>query len=162
MDMEYLNTYDNYKNRLDKKIDRGTMLNKDEHILISILFIRNSDGKYLIQKTSQEKGGLYSSTGGHVLYNENSLDAIKRECKEELGLYIDEHELNYIGTLLINVPFFDIYYLESDININSLKLQREEVDDIIWLTKDEIYNLIDNNLFTKSHGIIFKNIIDKK
>ena len=53
--MEYLNVYDNNKNKLNKKIVRGDKLSKDEHILVAVIFIKNKDNKYLIQKTSLEK-----------------------------------------------------------------------------------------------------------
>ena len=55
VNMEYLNVYDNNKNKLDKKIVRGDKLSKDEHILVAVIFIKNKDNKYLIQKTSLEK-----------------------------------------------------------------------------------------------------------
>lgn len=53
--MEYLNVYDNNKNKLDKKIVRGDKLSNDEHILVAVIFIKNKDNKYLIQKTSLER-----------------------------------------------------------------------------------------------------------
>ena len=37
--MEYLNVYDNNKNKLDKKIVRGDKLSNDEHILVAVIFI---------------------------------------------------------------------------------------------------------------------------
>ena len=37
--MEYLNVYDNNKNKLDKKIVRGVKLSNDEHILVAVIFI---------------------------------------------------------------------------------------------------------------------------
>ena len=52
VNMEYLNVYDNNKNKLDKKIVRGDKLSNDEHILVAVIFIKNKDNKYLIQKTS--------------------------------------------------------------------------------------------------------------
>ena len=52
--------------------------------------------KYLIQKTSKEKGGHYSSTGGHVGSNEDSKTTILRELKEELGLIVNRDEIKYI------------------------------------------------------------------
>ena len=35
-------------------------------------------------------------------------------------------------------------------------LQKEEVDEVSYMTKDEILNLINNENFTKSHGKILK------
>lgn len=95
-----------------------------------------------IQFKKQEKGGLYSSTGGHVLYNETSKDAITIELKEKLGIEIKKEKLKYIDDILLDIPFADIYYLEEDIDINKLSLQKEEVDNVNYMSEDEIYNLI--------------------
>lgn len=159
--MEFLSIYDNGKNKTDRKIIRGENLNIGDHILIAIVFIKNKEGKYLIQKTSYEKGGLYSSTGGHVLYNETSKDAIIREIKEELGIEVKNKELEYVGDILLGIPFADIYYLEKDIDINKLLLQKEEVDSVSYMTEDEIYNLILKDQMLKSHGLIFMNYFMK-
>lgn len=159
--MEILSIYDNEKNKTDRKIIRGENLNIGDHILIAIVFIKNKEGKYLIQKTSHEKGGLYSSTGGHVLYNETSKDAIIREIKEELGIEVKDEELEYVGDILLGIPFADIFYLEKDIDINKLSLQKEEVDSVSYMTEDEIYNLILKDKMLKSHGLIFMNYFMK-
>jgi 8-oxo-dGTP pyrophosphatase MutT (NUDIX family) len=129
---------------------------ENEHILLSIIFIKNSEGKYLIQKTSKEKGGHYSSTGGHVGSNEDSKTTILRELKEELGLIVNRDEIKYIGDIFLGIPIADVYYLEKDITLKDLKLQKEEVDEVSYMTKDEILNLINNENFTKSHGKILK------
>ena len=155
--MEILSIYDNKKNKTDRKIIRGENLNIGDHILIAIVFIKNKDGKYLIQKTSKEKGGLYNSTGGHVLYNETSKETVVREIKKELGIEVKDEELEYIGDILLGIPFADIYYLEKDININKLSLQKEEVDSVSYMSEDEIYNLILQDKMLKSHGLIFMN-----
>ena len=154
--MEYLDIYDENKKKTGKIIVRGVKPEENEHILLSIIFIKNSEGKYLIQKTSKEKGGHYSSTGGHVGSNEDSKTTILRELKEELGLTVNSDEIKYIGDILLGIPIADVYYLEKDINLKDLKLQKEEVSEVSYMTKDEILNLIDNENFTKSHGKILK------
>ena len=56
--MEYLNVYDNNKNKLDKKIVRGDKLSNDEHILVAVIFIKNKDnnkGKIEIDYYSKEE-----------------------------------------------------------------------------------------------------------
>jgi 8-oxo-dGTP diphosphatase len=159
--MEYLNVYDSNKKKLNKKIVRGESLPDDEHILVTVIFIKNSDGKYLMQKTSKEKGSLFSTTGGHVLYNETSKEAIIREVREELNLDISNENINYIGSILFGIPFGDIYYLEKDIDISPLKLQKEEVESVSYLSENEILNLIKKEQITKSHGLMFKKLLDE-
>ena len=66
--MEYLNVYDSNKKKLNKKIVRGESLPDGEHILVTVIFIKNSEGKYLMQKTSKEKGSRYSQAKKAIEY----------------------------------------------------------------------------------------------
>lgn len=159
--MEYLDIYNEKKEKLNKKIKRGDKLLDNEHILVAVIFIENSEGKYLIQKTSKEKGEKYATTGGHVLSGETPKTAIIRETKEELGLDVSNENIIYIGDLLFGIPFGEIYYLKKDLDIAKLKLQQEEVEQVEYLTKTEILKLIETEKMVKSHGLIFKKMLDK-
>lgn len=159
--MEYLDIYNEKKEKLNKKIKRGDKLLGNEHILVAVIFIENSEGKYLIQKTSKEKGEKYATTGGHVLSGETPKTAIIRETKEELGLDVSNENIIYIGDLLFGIPFGEIYYLKKDLDIAKLKLQQEEVEQVEYLTKTEILKLIETEKMVKSHGLMFKKMLDK-
>lgn len=159
--MEYLDIYNEKKEKLNKKIKREDKLLDNEHILVAVIFIENSEGKYLIQKTSKEKGEKYATTGGHVLSGEIPKTAIIRETKEELGLDVSNENIIYIGDLLFGIPFGEIYYLKKDLNIAKLKLQQEEVEQVEYLTKAEILKLIETEKMVKSHGLMFKKMLDK-
>lgn len=160
--MELLDLYDDKGKKLNKTVERGQKFDKG-NIMLSIAFIKNSDNKYLIQKTSKEKGAKYSSTGGHVTHEENGLTTIIREIKEELGLNINTNELEFIS--LVKHPtkpcLINLYLLEKDIYIEKLKLQEEEVESVLWLTEEEILSLVKENKFLKSHGYLFENYIIK-
>lgn len=153
--------YNEKKEKLNKKIKRGDKLLDNEHILVAVIFIENSEGKYLIQKTSKEKGEKYATTGGHVLSGEIPKTAIIRETKEELGLDVSNENIIYIGDLLFGIPFGEIYYLKKDLDIAKLKLQQEEVEQVEYLTKTEILKLIETEKMVKSHGLMFKKMLDK-
>lgn len=155
--MEILDLYDDNGNLLNKTVVRGEHFDNG-NIMISIVFIKNSNGEFLIQKTSKNGTLKYTSTGGHVVHGEDGVTAIVREMYEELGLTINKDELIEVGTCknpdkpcLVN-----IFLLNKNLDINDLTLQEEEVDDVLWLSKDKILQLIDDNKFLASHGYFFK------
>lgn len=160
--MELLDLYDNLGNKLGKTIVRGEAPNDGENIMLSVAFIKNKEGKYLIQKSSKEKGGFYTSTGGHVTHNEDGLTTIIREVYEEVGLTNVENKIKYLKTFKYPGRYclFNVYLIDNvDIDIAKLKLQTEEVESISWLAKEEILELINNGSFLESHAYIFKNYI---
>ena len=64
-----------------------------------------------------------------------------------------------IGSIKNNEKITDIYYLEKDINISDLKLQKEEVDDVFWLSIEEIKKLIEEDKIRKSNITPFFSIL---
>ncbi len=160
--MESLDVYDDNGHVTGKTVIRGdksVTLNDNEHIAVAVIYIRNSKGQYLIQKTSPEKGGKYSSTGGHVNSGETPLETIKREVFEEIGVNIDNDEIKECGYLLYDKPIRYMFYLNKDVDIDSINIQKSEVDFVRYMTEDEIQELIKNDEMTKSHGIIFNEIL---
>ena len=63
--MEKLDLYNADGEKLNKTIFRGTKPEDGEFIKLSVIYIK-SGNKYLFQKCSEEKGGEYAVTGGHV------------------------------------------------------------------------------------------------
>lgn len=160
--MELLDVYDDLGNVTGRTVVRGdksVKLNEHEHIAVAIIFIENDKGEFLIQKTSKEKGGYYSSTGGHIDSGETPLNTIKREVLEELGVNIDKDNIVEYGAILHDKTIIFLYYIKKNIDINKVKLQKEEVDYVKYMSKNEINELIKNNEMLKSHGNMFKEII---
>jgi mutator protein MutT len=163
--MELLNIYDNEGNITDRVVPRGdksVVLNDNEHIGVAVVFIENSKGEFLMQKTSVEKGSEYSSTGGHVDAGETPLSSILREIKEELGIEVEASELEYLGFLLYDKPIRFMYYLKKDIDIKDIVVQEEEVEFVKYMNVSEIKEIISKEEITKSHGIIFNKILELK
>jgi len=163
--MELLDIYDDFGNTTGKKIARGdktVKLNPSEHIAVAIVFIENSKGEFLIQKTSLEKGGEYSSTGGHIDSGETPLEAIRREIKEELGINVDNDRIKSLGYVSYDKPLRYIFYLKKDFNLKEINVQKEEVASVEYMSKEKIFSLIDNDLFLKSHAIVFNIILKEK
>ena len=163
--MELLDVYDNNGNVTGKTIIRGdknAVLNDNEHIAVAVIFIENENGEFLIQKTSHEKGGLFSSTGGHVDSGETPLVTIKREVKEELGFNVDNDQIEEYGFMLYDMPIRFMYYLKKNISIDKLKIQKEEVEYVEYMSVTKINELIESNQMLKSHGIMFNELMTKR
>lgn len=120
-------------------------------------FIFNEQGEVLLQKRSKTKKlwpGLWDVTaGGHVLAGEFGEQALIREVKEELGIEIKENEIRYlVGSTssnikgnIVNNHFNECYIITKQVKIEDVNLQKEEVEEIRWFTKQEILERINNN-----------------
>ena len=67
-----------------------------------------------------------------------------------------------LGYLLYDKPLRYMFYLKKDIDLKNVKTQVAEVDYVKYMTIDEINNLIETNQITKSHGILFKEVLKRK
>lgn len=148
--MEKLDIYNIDGIKTGKIINRGENPLEGEYIKLAIVYLKSGD-KYLVQKCSQQKGGDYAITGGHVTSGNTVKEQCVIEVKEELGLDIIKNNLLYLGTIVKGKGLFDCYLYE-DINLQNKKMtfQVEEVETAYWLTKAQIDKLIEQNLFRKS------------
>lgn len=151
--MEYLDLYDKNGNLTGERVLRCKDMKPEtgKYIKVVIVFIQNNEGKFLIQKTSKQKGSVWATTGGLVSSGYTSDETIVKEIEEELGLTIDFNELKHFYTEKREHAFQDAYYLKKDIDINDIKLQEEEVEFVKWLSIDEIKKLINNNELRKGN-----------
>ena len=60
------------------------------------------------------------------------------------------------------MPLSYIFYLKKDIDIKDIKVQKEEVDYVEYMSIDKINELINNNLMLKSHAIMFNELLSRK
>ena len=162
--MEYLDLYDENGNLTGEKVLRvkGMKPEVGKYIKIVIVFIKNDEDKFLIQKTSKEKGSVWATTGGLVSSGYTSDETIVKEIEEELGLVVDFNELKHIETIKRKHAFQDTYYLEKNINIEDLTIQEEEVEFVKWLSIDEIKELINKGEFREGNIFPFENLLKKE
>lgn len=153
--MEYRDLYNKDRNLTGKTIAKGEPIPKGYYIKIVVCFMENSEGKFLMQKRSLQKDGLWATTGGHQKSGEDSLTGMHTEILEELGLDINKEELTLVTTEQDNKIICDIYYLKKDIDLNDIVMQESEVADVKYLTLEEIEDLYKKGEFKKSHYYMF-------
>lgn len=162
--MEKRDLYNKNRELIGKTINKDQMVPDGSYIVVVLIYIQNSDGKFLIQKRSKEKNGLYATTGGHPKTGEDSVQGIITEVKEEIGIDLKPEDvaLYFSGRLDDKHVFWDDYYVKIDIDdISKLKLQVEEVESVHWFTKEEIIKLNEEGKFFKNHFEEFERLLDK-
>lgn len=152
--MELFDLYDLNKNKVGKIIARGEDVPSGLYRLVVHSCIFNSENKMLIQQRSSNKSYPNRwdiSAGGCVQKGETSQQAMQREIKEELGINIDlkDHAPNICFTF--SEGFDDFYLIEQDLDVANLSLQKEEVQNARWASKEEIKDMINNGTFIKYH-----------
>ncbi len=161
--MEKRDLYDKDRNLTGKKIYKGEPVPEGNYIIVVLVYIQNSDGKFLIQKRSQRKNGLYATTGGHPKSGEDSVQGIITEVKEEIGVDIKAENLvrYHGGRSDTEHVFFDDYYIKMNIeNINNLVLQKEEVESVHWFSAEEVTESMKNGTFFINHYEEFEILLD--
>ena len=107
------------------------------------IWIINNKKEVLIQKRASNKDTFPNlwdvSVAGHISAGEKPIISAIREVKEEIGLSIEQNDLNFIGTFkkriqhykdLIDYELHHIYICTNNFDVNSLKIQTEEVSEI--------------------------------
>jgi 8-oxo-dGTP pyrophosphatase MutT (NUDIX family) len=161
--MEKRDLYDENRNLTGKTIYKGEPIPDGNYIIVVLVFIQNSEGKFLIQKRSEAKNGLYATTGGHPKSGESSIQGVITEVKEEIGIDLNPEDLQlyYGGRSDEEQVFWDDYYVKMDIpDIGSLQLQEEEVASLHWFSVDEILDLRKKDLFFMNHFEEFEMLLD--
>ena len=149
--MELWDVLDENRRKTGKLIERGKPMRSDEFHLVVFAFIKNSKGEILISKRAPIKTfpNTWEVTGGSAIAGDDSLSAIVREVKEELGIGIKSKGKILKSTVHKGESsyFADIWIFEQDVDIEKVICQPEEVSEARFATKDEIYRLIDEGKF---------------
>lgn len=153
--MEVRMLYDQNRRPTGKTIQKGEKVPEGLFYLVVAIAIETKNKKFLIQKRSKEKGGMWATTAGHPFANENSLEGIQREVKEELGLDIQNEELKLFKTIQQENKIVDFYYVNLEIK-DEICLQEEEVEDYQFATKEEILKMIEEKDFHQAHTEIMQ------
>ena len=149
--MEYWDLYDKNKKKLNKTVRRGDKL------------LKKQKGEFLITQRNANKSHplMWECTGGSALAGEDSLKAALREVKEELGIDISKCQYKFIGRTLRYYEhcndILEVYLFYSDEDIKNVKVQ-EEVNDVMWASKDKILDLYNNGKFEAN--AYFKEVVE--
>ena len=163
--MELLDVYDNEGKLTGRVVERSTYkenISKDEHIGIVQIFIENDNGDFLIEESAKTTGFKYLPVSGHIISGETPKEAIIRETMEEIGLDISNEDVKDVGSFIIDRPVRFIFYLKKDIDLTTLKLQQEEVENVTYKSATEMMYLIEQGLMHPVHRDIVPKVLKLK
>lgn len=158
--MELWDVYDKDRNKTNQTIEAQNKLAKDQYRLIIHVCIFNSDNKMLIQKRHDNKT-IYPnvwdvSVGGGVMANEDSHTAAEREVLEELGYKLSLKDQRVALTFNFDDGFDDFFLIKQDPDIKKLTIQKDEVVDVMWASRDEILKMLEKDLFLPYHQSVIE------
>jgi isopentenyldiphosphate isomerase len=116
------------------------------------LWVINGHRELLLQKRAAIKDSYPSmwdtSIAGHIAAGSNSLLTAIKEASEELGIGLQHSEIEYLFTVtqrqilkegkFLNNEFNDVYLVSRDVDLSTVKLQTEEVDEVRWVRFSEL------------------------
>lgn len=151
---EILDLYDENRKRLGKTHVRGVPIKEGTFYLVADIWTVTFDGYFLIDKRHPNKpfGGMWECTGGAVTAGEDSVTGAIRELEEELGIKASKEELRIIHSCRCPNKFVDTYLLRKNIDIQALRLQKEEVTEAKLVTFSELEILVENKQLSISSG----------
>ena len=149
--MELVDLYDENRVPLGRVAERHAEKGPGEYRVVVHVCIFNSQGQLLIQRRSPEKTiwpELWDvSIGGGVDAGETSRQGAVREVGEELGYDLDLIGLRPAVTVNFEGGFDDFFVVTRDLYLGDLRLQKEEVSDVRWVTLEEALVMLDSGTF---------------
>lgn len=138
--------------KMKSEAHRSGLWHRSAHI-----WIYNEKGEILLQLRAKNKL-LYPdvwdiSVAGHVSANKKPINSAVREMKEEIGLMIDEKELQFCNVKKVsidigeikNYEFYYVYLFKYDGDMKKLKLQKSEVQEVKFVPISKILRELQKN-----------------
>ncbi len=174
MKEEFLEVYSPEGTKTGQKKSKSEIHRKGLFHSTVHVWIFTEEGNILIQKRSKKKElnpGVWDvSVAGHIKFNENIKEAAKRETLEETGININTKDLLKIGVYrsinihptAIDKEFFHTYILKIDKNSINLDFKNNEVDDLKFISIEEMESLIkeeNNKIFIGKNRKYYSDVL---
>jgi len=172
--LELLEIYTSKGKKTGKKESKSEIHRKGLFHATVHVWIFTKKGEILIQKRSKKKElnpGVWDvSVAGHIKFNENIKKAAKRETLEETGININTKDLFKIGVYrsinihptAIDKEFFHTYILKIDKNSIDLDYKNNEIDDLKFISIEEMESLIkkeNNKIFIGKNRKYYSDVL---
>lgn len=138
---------------------RGDIIPNGYYHLVVHVWIKNSKGEFLISQRSKNRPSyplLWECVGGSVLAGENSLQGAMREVKEEIGVDLLSDSGKVIFTKTRTYDIMDVWLFEYNGEVDISNATTDEVCDVKWVNKEDIYKLYQGGDLVPTLDYFFK------
>lgn len=149
--------------KIDGKVaQRGKHdLGAHEYHLVVYAWIVSDDGNVIISRRQKGKSfsGTWECTGGCAKAGEDSLSAVLREVKEELGVSLDRSKGELYKRYKRRYPvgakaICDVWLFRQNVSFEEFTLQTDEVSDVKIIPFDELLDMQARGAFKKRYFYI--------
>ena len=149
--MELWDAYNENELKLDVNLIRGEKIPEGLfHVVVEVIVL-HEDGTYLLVQRDWNKDklpGLWEAgASGCVQKGETFEEGAKRELLEETGIVVDSLKLINSTINQYEQTIYKIYLCISNVDKESIVLQKGETIDFKWISAHELMNFIDSNCF---------------
>ena len=170
---ELIDVLDENGNKTGEILTRKQIHKKGLCHRIVVIAIIDAQGNILMQQRSKNKaknpGKWDVAAAGHVSSGQTSIEAAIRETLEEVGIKVNEKELEYILTYkdrekveedYIDNQIYDCYIIKREqIDLKDIKMQESEVEQV-KLCKLKVFNHMMENGNIMERDEFYKKIIE--
>ena len=147
-------------------MNRGDPFEQDAYHLVIHVCLFNQLGEMLIQQRQPDKEDWKNmwdfTVGGSAIAGETSQQAAEREVKEEIGYTLKLQNKRPSLTVNFEYGFDDYYLVETDLNISNLSLPTEEVKQVKWAGKNDIFHMVSEGVFIPYHKSLIALLFDMR
>ncbi len=140
-----------------ERVHAEGLLHGASHVFIC----KRENGRLMVflQRRSTNKdsfpGCLDISSAGHMEYGYDFAETARKELFEELGIRVETEDLKELFTQRVSLKnefhgriFLDneinkVYWLNLNVDISSLSLQKSEVSEALWISADDVLRRLD-------------------
>lgn len=161
--MELVDIYNNKHEKLNYTKNRKELVD-GEYRLSCFVWIINDNDELLIQQrvaTAKKCPNMWETASGGAAAGDDAKIGAIRELNEELGIVVNEEQLEFIGSYKRINDFVEVFLLKSNISVDDLTLQEDEVQRAKWMKINEFEKLIEEDQASDTGYFIFKEYYNK-
>ena len=161
--MEMVDLLNNRKELIGQQVDKHLV--PDGSFRLSVhAWIIDDNGNLLIQQrlaTAKKCPNMWETTSGGAIAGDDAITGTLRELEEELGIKADKKDLKFIGSYARVNDYVEVFLLKSNVNVDELKLQDDEVQAAKWVSIPTFESIIASGQASDTGYFIFKEYYDK-